>query len=108
MIRKLLGLLAAVAAATFVASAYAEDKTTTLEGKLQCSKCKLKETEECGNALVVKDGDKSVTYYLKDTGKKETYHVCNGEKDVKVTGKVVEKDGKKWIEDAKVEVKEKK
>ena len=32
MIRKLLGLLAAVAAATFVVSAYAEDKAKTVEG----------------------------------------------------------------------------
>ncbi|MDB5306457.1 MAG: hypothetical protein JWO38_659 [Gemmataceae bacterium] len=84
----------------------AEDKKSekkTLEGKLVCTKCKLGETEACGNALVVKDGDKTVTYYLKDKGKGEKYHKCSGEQDAKVTGKVTEKDGKKTIEDAKVE-----
>ena len=68
-----------------------------------CSKCKLSETAECGNAVIVKDGTKDVTYYIKDTGKKETYHKCSGEQAVKVTGKVSEKDGKKYLEDVKVE-----
>jgi len=94
-------------------SATAEDKkkddkkveAKTLEGKLVCTKCKLSETEACGNALLVKDGDKEVTYYLKDKGKAEKYHKCSGEQAATVTGKVVEKDGKKWITDAKVEKK---
>lgn len=105
MVRKLFGLVAAVVAASFVASAFADDKAKTVEGKLCCTKCKLKETEACGNAVVVKEGDKSVTYYIKDDGAKAKYHVCSGEKDVKLTGKVVEKDGKKTVEEAKVEEK---
>ncbi|MBX9578931.1 MAG: hypothetical protein K2X87_01365 [Gemmataceae bacterium] len=84
-----------------------DDKKKTVEGKLVCSKCKLSETEKCGNAVVVKekvDGkEKEVTYYLEDKGQAEKYHKCTGEKDVKVTGKVVEKDKKKYIQDAKVE-----
>ena len=80
-----------------------ETKPTTLEGKLVCTKCKLGETEACGNALVVKDGDKEVTYYLTDKGKGEKYHKCSGEQTAKVTGKVSEKDGKKVIAEAKVE-----
>lgn len=86
----------------------ADDKkpaSKTLEGKLVCTKCKLAETEKCGNALVVKEGDKEVTYYLNDKGKGEKYHKCSGEQSAKVTGKVVEKDGKKTIEGAKVEKK---
>ena len=78
--------------------------TKTLEGKLVCSKCKLSETDACGNALQVKEGDKVVTYYLTDKGKAEKYHKCSGEADVKVTGKVVEKDKKMTIEEAKVEL----
>ena len=79
----------------------------TLEGMLTCTKCALSETKACGNALVVKDGDKKVTYYLTDKGGKETYHAacCKGDVAAKVTGKVVEKDKKLTIEDAKVEVK---
>jgi hypothetical protein len=107
MIRKLLGLVAVVTAACFIATAVADDKaeTKTVEGKMVCTKCKLKETEKCGNAVVVKDGDKSTTYYITDAGAKEKYHVCSGEKDVKLTGKVTEKDGKKTVTDAKVEEK---
>jgi|SRR4051794_20772176 len=105
MLKKLLGLAVAVAAVAFLAPVGADDKsdTKTLEGKMVCTKCKLSETPDCGNAVIVKDGDKEVTYYIKDTGKKETYHKCSGEKEVKVTGKVTEKDGKKYIEEAKVE-----
>ena len=101
--KKLLGLLVAFAAVAFLASANAADDKKTLEGKMVCTKCKLSETPDCGNAVVVKEGDKEVTYYIKDTGKKETYHKCSGEEAVKVTGKVTEKDGKKYIEEAKVE-----
>lgn len=82
----------------------------TLEGKLVCTKCTLSETKACGTALQVKDGDKTVTYYITpDKGGKEPFHgkICpaGSELDAKVTGKVVEKDGKKTITDAKVEVK---
>ena len=106
MVRKVLSLMAAFAAVAFLTTAHADDKKETkLEGKMVCTKCKLKETESCGNALIVKEGDKNVTVYLKDKGKDEEYHVCSGEKAVTVTGKVIEKDGKKLVEGAKVEVK---
>jgi hypothetical protein len=74
-----------------------------LEGKMVCGKCKLGETDACSNVLVVKEKDMEVKYYLTDKGKGEKYHKCSGEASVKVTGKVVEKDKKKTIEDAKVE-----
>ena len=84
-----------------------EKKITKLEGKLVCTKCKLSETDACGNALVVKDGDKEITYYIKDKGKAEKYHKCSGEQPAKVSGVVVkEKDGDKVklvITEAKVE-----
>jgi hypothetical protein len=81
----------------------------TIEGKLVCTKCTLGETKACGHAVKLKEGGKDVVYYLADKGGKEKYHkdVCPGgsELDVKVTGKLVEKDGKKTIEDPKVEKK---
>jgi|SRR5581483_3969023 len=93
-------------------SATAQEKkgdSKTVEGKLVCTKCTLGETKACGHAVKVKEGGKDVTYYLADKGGKEKYHkdVCPGgsELDVKVTGKVVEKDGKKTIESPKVEKK---
>ena len=100
-----------IALSTVAVSSAADDKdkkaeTKTLEGKLVCTKCKLSETESCGNALLVKEGDKTITYYIKDKGKAEKYHKCSGEQDAKVTGKVKEeKDGDKVklvITDAKV------
>ena len=113
MIRNLMLVLVG-AFALVLAPAVAEDKkaegTKTLEGSLVCGKCKLSETEECSNVLIVKDAKddkKEVKYYLVDKGAKAVYHgkICKGPKDAKVTGKVVEKDGKMTIEDAKVEFK---
>jgi hypothetical protein len=83
--------------------------TKTIEGKMVCGKCTLSETKACSNVVQVKEGGKTVNYYISDKGNKESYHkaICPGgsEVEVKVTGKIVEKDGKKTIEDAKVETK---
>ena len=90
-------------------SATAKDATAakevTLEGTIQCAKCSLKETKQCTTAIVVKQGDKNVTYYFADKGNGEGYHdnVCGGGKEAAtVTGKAFEKDGKMWITPAKV------
>ena len=110
MLRTVLASVVAIAAITLagLSNATAEDKKAekkTLEGKLVCTKCELKETKACGNALIVKEGDKNVTYYLVDKGGRAVPQVLPGRRPAKVTGKVGEKDGKKTIEDAKVEVK---
>jgi hypothetical protein len=102
MLRKLFGLFVGLAALSLAAGVAAQDsgkgEKKTLEGKLMCGKCKLSETEQCSNVVLVvaKDG-KEVKYWLKDKGKAEKYHKCTGEKEVKVTGivKEVEEDGKK-------------
>lgn len=98
--------LGVVATAGFAVSADDKD-AKKLEGTLTCTKCALKETKACGQALIVKEGGKDVKYYLVDKGGKEPYHKECCQQDVKavVTGKVGEKDGKKVIEDPKVEVK---
>ena len=109
MFRNLL-LLAVGAFVLSLAPAIAEDKKAepkTLEGSLVCTKCKLKETKECGQCLVVKDKEtkKEVKYYLVDKGGEADYHgdICKGPKDAKVTGTVVEKDKKHTITEPKVE-----
>ena len=76
-----------------------------------CARCALKEAKTCTTAIVVKEGDKEVTYYFKDKGNKEAYHeeVCGGaRKEGIVTGTVTEKDGRKWITPRKVEYARKK
>jgi hypothetical protein len=87
----------------------AEDKKEVkLTGTLVCGKCTLKMTPKCSNVLQVKEGEKTVNYFLDDKGNGETYHegVCGGEKveGVTVTGTVSEKDGKKLLTATKVEV----
>ena len=103
-----LGFAVVTLAGSTITSARAEEKkaeTKKLEGTLTCTKCALGESKECATALVVKEGDKKVTYYLVDKGNKEKYHPCTEDKQAIVTGKIVEKDGKKYITDAKVEKK---
>jgi hypothetical protein len=89
----------------------ADAKEVKLEGTLVCAKCGLKDAsvKKCTNAIQVKEGDKTVTYYLDDKGNGEDYHegLCGGGKKegAKVTGTVAEKDGKKWVKATKVEEK---
>jgi hypothetical protein len=112
MVRNLLvALFACFWAVSATAYLTADDKPKgdTLVGKLVCSKCTLGETPKCGHALKVKVNDKETIYYIKDEGAKEPYHktVCPADKeaDAKVAGgKIVESDGKKWIEGGKVEL----
>ena len=82
-------------------------KEVTLKGDLVCGKCTLKETDKCSNVLQVKEKDKTVNYFLKDKGKKETYHSCapDSKKEATVTGVVTTVKGKKFITPTNVEVK---
>ncbi len=104
-----LNLMLAVAVLfALVAGATAEEKKeVTLKGTITCTKCQLKETEACGNAIVVEKGGKKITYYFQDKGRKESYHknFCTGAKKGSVTGVVSEKDGKHYIKPAKDGVK---
>jgi hypothetical protein len=104
MLRNLALALTAVFALGFAVTAE-DKKETKLSGDLVCGKCKLKETKECANVLQVKDGDKTVNYYLDDKGAKEDYHkmCCTKTTKVTVTGTVSEKDGKKMVKATKVE-----
>lgn len=87
------------------------DKEVTLTGAMVCAKCGLKEpgVKKCTNALQVKDGDMTVTYFLDDKGNGEPYHegLCGGgtKAGAKVTGTTSEKDGRRWVKATKVEEK---
>lgn len=104
-----LGLSLAVVL-SFLALATADDKKEeTLKGTMVCGKCTLKVCKKCTNVLQVKDGDKTVNYFMDDKGAKESYHkaICPGDskQEAEVTGTVSTKDGKKWIKPSKVDVK---
>ncbi len=97
--------LALVVVAGLVAAAYAAEETT-VTGNVMCAKCTLKKADaaKCQDVLVVKDGDKTAEYYITKNAVAEKFgHKCSGEKAAVVTGKVTEKDGKKWIEPTKME-----
>jgi hypothetical protein len=92
--------LALVFAFALAAPAVAGDKTVTLEGKVICAKCTLKEKgfDKCQNVLVVEQAGKTTHYYIeKNEAGKEFGDVCLAEKSVRVKGSVSEKDGRMWI-----------
>ena len=75
----------------------------TIEGAMCCAKCVLKEAGECAD--VVKVG--ALKYYLEEDGKVETsVHQCRGTTNVKLTGKVEDRDGKKYIIVSEIEEEE--
>jgi len=100
--------LTAIAAAMFVLAfttfLRAENaKQVTLEGRLQCAHCALHEGDKCRDVLMVKEGDKDVRYDVVLTGDAKGQHVCQGAKNVKITGTVARKDGKNILTATKIE-----
>ncbi|MCB1076305.1 MAG: hypothetical protein KDM64_00640 [Verrucomicrobiae bacterium] len=94
----LMTALFGAALAFTVSTAKAEEKT--IEGTMCCEKCCLKTADACADALQA-DG---VTYLLEENGKRKTSaHQCSGKANAKVTGKVEERDGKKFIVVSKIE-----
>jgi len=81
-----------------------DEKTVTGEGK--CAKCALKETESCQNVVQVKEGDKTVTYYLVHNDVSKDFHknICKENKKITVTGTVKEVDGKMQLTPSKIEL----
>ena len=71
-----------------------------------CAKCELKETKACQNAVKVKEGGKTVTYYLvhNDVSKKFHKSICTSTEKVKVTGTVKEVDGKMELTPTKIDL----
>ena len=80
----------------------ADEKTVTGEGK--CAKCALKESESCQNVVQVKEGDKTVTYYLVHNDVSKDFHknICKETKKISVTGTVKEVDGKMQLTPTKI------
>lgn len=97
--KKLLSALSVLGLAFTLASVQAEEKT--FEGEMSCAKCNLKQADACEDTLKVGD----TLYLLEEDGKRKTSeHVCSGSAKAKVTGKVEERDGKKFLVASKIEV----
>jgi len=86
--------LAATLVFGLAASSPAKDETKTLTGTVLCGKCSLKKAADCQNVLVA-DGQEY--YVAKTEASDKVGHVCKGEKKVKATGTVSEKDGQMWL-----------
>lgn len=90
----------------FVCLGFVAASDVTLDGKVCCAKCELGKESKCATVVVVKEKGKEVTYYFDaDSNKKFHKEYCQGSTDAKVTAKVTEKDGKKWLAVEKIEAK---
>ena len=80
------------------------EKSVTGQGK--CAKCTLKETDSCQNVVEVKEGDKTVTYYLVRNEVSNKFHenLCKETKKITVTGTVKEVGGKQQLTSSKIEL----
>ena len=78
----------------------------TLDGKVCCAKCELGKEKACQTVVVVKEKDKEVMYYF-DKASEKKFHkdYCQGSTEAKVTAKMTEKDGKKWLTVEKIDAK---
>ena len=87
-------------------STRAADEEKTITGDGLCAKCELKETASCQNAIKVKDGDKTVTYYLVHNEVSKEFHknICKATEKVKATGTVKSVDGKLELTPTKIEL----
>jgi uncharacterized protein DUF6370 len=95
--------IALLTAVAFVAPALAGDDQVTVTGTIKCAKCVLNKADatNCQDVLVATD---SAEYYLVKNSVAEKFgHGCKTEKAAVVTGKVIDKDGRKWIEASKIE-----
>lgn len=79
-------------------------KVVTMSGTATCSKCDLGISSSCGSVLQVKEGKKTVTYYLAGIADKEWHeNICTAAKEATLTGTVTELDGKKTLTVSKVD-----
>lgn len=80
-------------------------KEVTLVGQIGCGHCTFGVTDSCADAIRVKENGKDVVYlFAADPARKHDESVCDKPREGKVTGTVTEKDGKKLIKVAKIEL----
>lgn len=108
-LKLLIALLVGIAIASLTTAVAAADDQVTITGNMVCGKCTLHETDKCQNVVQVTGADgKTVNYYLimNDVSKAAHDPICpaGSSEKVKVTGTVEEKDGKKVMTPAKIEV----
>jgi hypothetical protein len=102
----ILGVAAALGILCYSTGLVLADEVKTITGNGMCAKCMLNQGTECQTVIQVKDGDKTLTYYLtkNDVSKKFHSNVCEEAKKVTATGTVKEVDGKLELTATKIEL----
>jgi hypothetical protein len=102
----ILGLLAC--ALTLAGTARAADEAKTINCEAMCAKCELKLQKTCQTVIQVKEGDKTVTYYLAANDVAKAFHptVCREPAEVTATGTISTVDGKNVLTASTIKVKE--
>ena len=94
---KIYKLVSLVAGAVMLAAvARAADAPRTITGEAMCAKCELKLQDKCQTVIQVKEGDKTVLYYVEANSVGKAFHptVCDSPAEVTATGTVATVDGK--------------
>jgi type 1 fimbria pilin len=101
---RILSLLAC--ALVFAAAARAAD-TVTINGEAMCAKCELGLQDHCQTVVQVKEGDKTVNYFVAANDVAKAFHpkVCTGTAMVTATGTVETVDGKRILTATSIEIK---
>jgi hypothetical protein len=103
---RILGLLAC--SLLFVRAARAADDTKTITGEAMCAKCELGLQDKCQTVIQVKEGDKTVSYYLAANDVAKAFHsnICKAPAaDVTATGTVATVDGKQVLTASTIDLK---
>jgi len=101
-------ILSVIACALAVAGmARAADEIKTLAGEAKCAKCELKSQDTCQTVIQVKEGDKTVTYYVAPNDVAKAFHkeVCHGPEQVTATGTIKTVDGKLMLTASAIDLK---
>lgn len=99
-----IGMLALLTSPAFAAAK--EGKEITIKGEGKCTKCLMKETASCQNAIEVTKGEKKKVYYLVQNDVSKNFHedLCKEAKKVSATGTVKKVDGKLEFTATKIEL----
>jgi hypothetical protein len=94
-------------AVMFAVVARAADDTRTITGEAMCAKCELKLQDKCQTVIQVKEGDKTVLYYVEGNSVGKAFHsqVCDAPAEATATGTVATVDGKLVLTPTSIELK---
>jgi hypothetical protein len=100
---KTLAIALSVVVALVAPAQAADDAPVTVTGTIMCAKCVLNKADATACQDVLVAADKTEYYLVKNAVTEKYGHACKSEKSAVVTGKVIDKDGRKWIEASKIE-----